>query len=249
MPFNFQLIGAQWNAAHIAQIVVSYEAALPERAWPNWVLGNHDNPRLASRIGTAQARVAAMLLLTLRGTPTLYYGEELGMKDVDIPAASVRDPAGLRQPGKGQGRDPERTPMRWDTSTHAGFTRGEPWLPVGAIGDVNVASQEDDDSSMLALYCRLLALRRSEPALTAGTIERVIAHGDVLSYERCFEGKRLFVALNMGALTAALAAPCGRVLLSTRGVRRSVDVEGELMLDAGEGVIVDLRTSVTASET
>ena len=93
MPFNFHLILMQWNAEQIANFIEQYEAALPAGAWPNWVLGNHDQPRLASRIGTAQARVAAVLLLTLRGTPTLYYGDELGMPDARISADEVRDPA------------------------------------------------------------------------------------------------------------------------------------------------------------
>ena len=93
LPFNFQLLQTAWNAASIARIVEEYEAALPSGAWPNWVLGNHDKPRIASRIGEAQARVAAMLLLTLRGTPTIYYGEEIGMKDIPISSEQVQDPA------------------------------------------------------------------------------------------------------------------------------------------------------------
>ena len=93
LPFNFHLMQCPWNAAAIAQVIVEYEQALPVGAWPNWVLGNHDQPRIASRIGKAQARLAAMLLLTLRGTPTMYYGEEIGMINVAIPAAEVQDPA------------------------------------------------------------------------------------------------------------------------------------------------------------
>ena len=116
LPFNFQLLllRQSWDRAPPwAAIITQYEAALPPGAWPNWVLGNHDRPRMATRVGTAQARVAAMLLLTLRGTPTLYMGDELGMIDTPIPAEAVRDPAELREPGKGQGRDPERTPFPW----------------------------------------------------------------------------------------------------------------------------------------
>jgi alpha-glucosidase len=238
MPFNFQLITAQWTASHIAAIVSAYERALPVHAWPNWVLGNHDNPRVASRIGASQARVAAMLLLTLRGTPTLYYGDEIGMTDVDIPPERVRDPAGLRQPGLGQGRDPERTPMQWDASLNAGFTEGEPWLPVGDAGAVNVASQNGAASSLLSLYRRLLSLRRSEPALVAGTLERVAAHEDVLTFERRLGDIRLFVALNMGASVSTLPAPAGRVLLSTSEAHDGSDVVGELTLQGGEAVVI-----------
>ena len=89
----------------VAQLIRAYEASLPEGAWPNWVLGNHDRPRVATRVGVAQARIAAMLLLTLRGTPTLYYGDEIGMPHVPIPQNRIRDPFELRVPGKGVGRD------------------------------------------------------------------------------------------------------------------------------------------------
>ena len=116
LPFNFNLMWAKWRPAAILELVRQYEAALPEGAWPSWVLGNHDQMRIASRVGPAQARVAMVLLLTLRGTPTLYNGDELGLEDVPIPPAQARDPFGLNMPGTGQGRDPERTPMPWDTS-------------------------------------------------------------------------------------------------------------------------------------
>ena len=145
-----------WSAAGIAHIIAEYEAALPAGAWPNWVLGNHDNHRIASRIGTAQARVAAMLLLTLRGTPTIYYGEEIGMEDVAISAAEVQDPYEKRQPGIGVGRDPERTPMQWDGGPGAGFTTGKPWLRLADDHATrNVAAQATDATSVLALYRRL----------------------------------------------------------------------------------------------
>lgn len=101
LPFNFQLIGAQWQADVIDRLVRDYEAALPPGAAPNWVLGNHDKPRIASRVGPERARLAAMLLLTLRGTPTLYYGDEIGMTDVDIPPDEVQDPFEKNEPGRG----------------------------------------------------------------------------------------------------------------------------------------------------
>ncbi|HZO13477.1 MAG TPA: alpha-amylase family glycosyl hydrolase, partial [Polyangiaceae bacterium] len=131
MPFNFGLLTAQWNARSVREIVDSIERALPKGAWPNWVLGNHDEPRIASRIGDAPARVAMMLLLTLRGTPTLYYGDELGMRDVPIPPERVQDPWALMNPDKPAfNRDPARTPMRWTAERHSGFCPGEtePWL-------------------------------------------------------------------------------------------------------------------------
>ena len=183
LPFNFQLIDAPWNAQGLARIIADYEAALPRGGWPNWVLGNHDRPRSATKRGPAQARVAAMLLLTLRGTPTLYYGDELGMREGIIPADRVRDPRELREPGLGLGRDPVRTPMPWDESPQAGFTTGEPWLPLAAgWREENVAVQMARPASMLALHRALLALRRATPALATGSIRMIATGGDVLAY-------------------------------------------------------------------
>jgi alpha-glucosidase len=114
LPFNFRLIYQGWDADTLRRSVEAYEAALPEGAWRNWVLGNHDQHRTASRVGAMQARVACMLLLTLRGTPTCYYGDEIGMEDVPIPSHKVHDPAAVNQPEIAHisGRDPERTPMQ-----------------------------------------------------------------------------------------------------------------------------------------
>jgi alpha-glucosidase len=221
-------------------MVSDYYRALPEHAWPNWVLCNHDNPRVASRLGAAQARVAAVLLLTLRGTPTLYYGDEIGMIDGEIPPDQVQDPAELRQPGIGQGRDPERTPMQWDLSLpHAGFTSGQPWLPVGAA--TSVSGQDGEASSMLSLYRRLLSIRRSNAALLEGAIENLTAHGDVLTYERRSGDQRFFMGLNMGAADAAAPLPSGTVLLSTLPGRRGESItEGANRLAAGEALIIKL---------
>ena len=130
LPFNFALLSTLWSARAIEKIIAEYEGALPAGAWPNWVLGNHDRPRVASRVGQAQARVAAMLLLTLRGTPTLYYGDEIGMQQVAIAPDQVRDPFEKNVPGLGVGRDGCRTPMQWDATPHAGFRRRAPWLPL-----------------------------------------------------------------------------------------------------------------------
>jgi alpha-glucosidase len=200
LPFNFQLIDAPWDAATLADAIADYEAALPPHGWPNWVLGNHDRPRIATRVGAAQARVAAMLLLTLRGTPTLYYGDEIGLTDVAIPADRVQDPRELREPGLGLGRDPVRTPMAWDDSPNAGFTSGAPWLPLHADWRTrNVAAQADDPASMLTLYHRLLALRGAHRALAIGSFATIAAEDDVLAYERRHEGERIIVALNLGA--------------------------------------------------
>jgi alpha-glucosidase len=241
VPFNFELLSAAWNARGIAGYVDRYLAALPAGAWPNWVLGNHDTPRVASRLGPAQARVAAMLLLTLPGTPILYQGDELGLEDVPIPAGEALDPIARLVPGRG--RDPERTPMPWDPGPGAGFTGGHPWLPVGERNrSRSVAAQRDDPGSMLSLHRRLLRLRRAAPALAAGGYQPVEAAGDVLAYLRAGDDQRYLVVLNLGADPARLAVPGppagGRVLVSTHPDRDGEAVGGVLELRGDEGVVV-----------
>ena len=251
LPFNFQLVDAPWNAPALRAMIAEYEAALPSpESWPNWVLGNHDRPRIASRIGEAQARVAAMLLLTLRGTPTLYYGDELGLGHVEIPASWVQDPRELRQPGLGLGRDPVRTPMPWDVTPNAGFTTGAPWLPLNADWATrNVAQLAAAPGSILALHERLLALRRAHPALSIGDItllDAVDAAPDVLVYERHYDGDRLLVALNLGSSSQALRVPAwlGHTpLLSTlegeHAPGRAAPGDGRIVLRPDEGVIFE----------
>lgn len=199
LPFNFQLIDAPWEARSIATFIDAYEAALPPGGWPNWVLGNHDVPRISARLGDAQARVAAMLLLTLRGTPTLYQGDEIGIGDIAIPADQLVDPRELREPGLGLGRDPARTPMAWDISDNAGFTTGKPWLPLHADWRTrNVEVERRDPHSMLNFHRDMLAMRRASKALSIGRYRAVEADGDVLAYERLHGDERLLIVLNLG---------------------------------------------------
>jgi alpha-glucosidase len=216
LPFNFHLMQSAWNAEAIAKVITDYEAALPRGAWPNWVVGNHDQPRIATRVGSGLARIAAMLLLTLRGTPTMYYGEEIGMTDVPIPAAEIQDPAEKNQPGKGQGRDPERTPMQWDGSPSAGFTTGKPWLRLSAdYEQVNVATLSQAADSMLNLYRGLISLRSTNAALHSGGVEAVAAGNNVLRYERVEDNQRFAVVLNFSGVGATIQVPAGQPVLST----------------------------------
>jgi alpha-glucosidase len=253
MPFNFQLITMPWNARAIAAAVEGYEASLPSYGWPNWVVGNHDNHRVATRIGGNQARVAAMLLLTLRGTPTMYYGDEIGMHDVTIPTGRVQDPFEKNVPGIGLGRDPERTPMQWDGGPNAGFSQAgvEPWLPLAEdFAQINVAAQREDPRSMLSLYRRLLALRRQEPALAHGSYHAVAARqdqDDVLAYRRRDGATEFLVVLNLGSQAKEIPASGeadqlrqGTVVLSTYLDREGEAVGDALSLRADEGVIVAL---------
>lgn len=241
LPFNFHLLSTPWEAKALAALIDRYEAALPPGGWPNWVLGNHDRSRVASRLGKAQARVAAMLLLTLRGTPTLYQGDEIGMTDVPIPPHLVQDPWEKNLPGLGLGRDPARTPMPWDGTPGAGFTGGEPWLPLGPeAARVNVAAQAADPGSELALHRALLALRRAEPALSVGSYRRVSAGDDVLLYERAHGGRRLWVLLNLGRELRMVDAPAegAHIRVSTHLDRDGEPVAGNVRLRPNEGVVI-----------
>ncbi|NGX96306.1 MAG: DUF3459 domain-containing protein [Candidatus Afipia apatlaquensis] len=240
LPFNFALISTPWNARAIAKLVDDYEAALPAGAWPNWVLGNHDRQRIASRSGTDQARVAAMLLLTLRGTPTLYYGDEIGMRQVAIAPDRVRDPWGKNVPG--MGRDGCRTPMQWDDTAYAGFSVCEPWLPLSKdIALVNVAAEREDTASMLSLYRALITLRRARPELALGGYRLVSAADDLLVYAREHQDQRLLVALNLGMASVSLEVR-GRVLLSTFMDRQAEVIDGLLGLRGAEGVVIELSS-------
>lgn len=240
LPCNFQLIENPWEASRLCRVIADYEASLPSFAWPNWVMGSHDAPRIAGRVGEAQARVAAMLLLTLRGTPTLYQGDELGIGQVEIPRERIRDPQHLRQPHLDIGRDRSRTPFPWDPSPHAGFSTVEPWLPLNADWPTrNAETQGHAAESMLSLYRDLLALRRGRAALAIGDIELLGASGDVLTYERVAPGERLLIALNLGAAPAQAPRASRRMtrcLLSTHGPR-----DAESGLAPNEGAVFELE--------
>ena len=241
LPFNFQLLQAVWRADAIDKIIRDYEKSLPAGAWPNWVLGNHDRHRIASRVGPAQARVAAMLLLTLRGTPTVYYGDEVGLEQVQIPSEEVQDPWEKNEPGLGLGRDPCRTPMPWDATANAGFTTGKPWLPLNEDWRTrNVAVEAADPDSMLGLHRRLMALRRERAALCLGDYRPVSAEDGVLVYERRVGDERLVVALNLThePQTAALPGDASwRPVLSTTPDAPEPG-GGKLSLAADQGVIL-----------
>ena len=241
LPFNFALLSAPWNVRAIEKIIHDYEAALPPGAWPNWVLGNHDRPRVASRVGHDQARVAAMLLLTLRGTPTLYYGDEIGMRQVAIAPDQVRDPFEKNVPDIGVGRDGCRTPMQWDATRYAGFSTSAPWLPVAddSVRE-NVVNLAADARSILTLYKALIGLRKKLPLLQLGNWVPVAAEGDLLLYRRERDGNAVMIALNLGDQPVSIAAGLnGTILLSTFLDRERETIEGAVDLRGNEGVIID----------
>ncbi|GAA5511870.1 oligo-1,6-glucosidase [Deinococcus carri] len=222
LPFNFHLILLGWDAAQVRAFVDGYDAACrAAQSWPNWVLGNHDQPRFKSRVGADQYRTAQTLLLTLRGTPTAYYGDEIGMENVPVPPDRLVDPAGLQQPGTpSAGRDPERTPMQWDSGPNAGFAPAgvTPWLPLADDADrVNVQAQEGDPHSDLNYFRALTALRREHPALLGGDYRSLdTGHADVFAFERTLGDERLVVLLNFGGETREVGEVAGgETLLSS----------------------------------
>jgi alpha-glucosidase len=199
LPFNFSLLSVPWNAHAIAETVRGFEGALPAGAWPNWVLGNHDEPRVAARVGPRAARVAMMLLLTLRGTPTLYYGDELALPDVAVPPERMQDPQARVDPT--MSRDPQRSPMLWEPGEGHGFTapHSEPWLPFAHdAGVLCVERQARDPRSMLSLTRSLLAARRASPALAGGDWAPLDAPADVIAYRRSAGADKRVVLLNLG---------------------------------------------------
>jgi alpha-glucosidase len=242
LPFNFHILQAPWDAESLRAVIGSVCAALPEGAHANWVFGNHDQARIASRIGRAQARGAMMLLLTLRGAPTLYYGEEIGMVNVEIPAGRIRDPWGVAQPA--QGRDPERTPMQWDGSSNGGFCPPgvDPWLPLAPdAGEVNVAAQRDDPGSMLSLTRRLLAIRREHPAVAHGDLELIDDSPEgTLAFRRQTDGPCVVVALNLAAEERTLCgAGPGRILVGTDHRRDGGVVPSSVDLRPNEALVIE----------
>ncbi|MDQ2965565.1 MAG: alpha-amylase family glycosyl hydrolase, partial [Chloroflexota bacterium] len=242
LAFNFMFLRAPWSADAFRDRVETFEQLLPAEAWPDYTLSNHDNSRAVSRyapggdliVGRRRARLAAMMLLTLRGTPFVYYGEEIGVADGPIPADRIVDVAS---------RDPCRTPMQWDGTARGGFSAGEPWLPVGPETEVvNVEAQRGDPSSMFTLYRRLIAERRASPALRRGSYRTVKSPKSVFAYVREADGERRFVALNFSSRPANVAIPggAGRLRLSTDPSRAEGALGGALELGPDEGVLADL---------
>lgn len=245
LPFNFRLMHIPWQASAMRQSVDEMEAALPDFAWPNYVLNNHDFPRFASRAGgQEQARLAAMMLLTLRGTPTLYYGDELGMENGVIPPDKIQDPQGVNL-GAGWTRDVCRTPMQWNAGKNAGFSEVEPWLPVSAdFAHRNVAVMLGEPGSILNLHRKLLALRKGSPALKWGSYRAVdTACEDCFVYCRETEDESYLVALNFASQARAISVQergDARIALSTH-IDRDAEIDlNDIQLRSHEGLIVRL---------
>jgi alpha-glucosidase len=247
LAHNFVFLHLPWEAAAIRASVREFAGLATVSAWPTWFLENHDHSRAATRYATGpgtgqrRARVAAMLTCALRGTPFLYYGQELGLPDAEIPPECVKDI---------EGRDPERAPMPWLRPSHAGlgagFTTGRPWLPVAADAErLCVEAEQDDPASMLSFVRQLLRLRAREAALRSGTQRLVDAGLDIFCLERQLD-QRFLVALNFSSGSMPLGlhdeVDEGATLeLSTDPGRPQGSVDPRaLLLGPDEGVILRL---------
>ena len=247
LAHNFRFVLQPWKAASFQDVVDEWHALAPADAWPDWLLENHDHNRVASRYGEdddgqLRARLALMMVLTLRGTPFLYQGQELGLPDGVVPDALIVDVAG---------RDPERCPIPWQPTSQggpaAGFSTGTPWLPVLADADtLNAQTQDGDPRSALWLTRRLLGLRRDFSQLTVGDYQAVAVGDDVYAYLRSGEGRRLLVVLNFAAvakeisLDSTVGVRAAQLLLSTDPERGTGPVELSLLMQASEGVVLEL---------
>ena len=219
-------------------MVAETERLVPPESWPVWTLGNHDLSRYATRWAKgdpAKARLALMLLLTLRGTPVLYYGDELAMTDTHVPDDRLVD---LQRLEHKPPRDPYRTPMPWSAGTGHGFTDdgAEPWLPFGDHREVNVATQRDNPGSPLHLTRDLIALRREREDLRSGAYERLDAPDGAWAYRR---GARHAVALNLSDAAATLPGLGGTVLIGTDRARDGDAVADGLELGPWDGVVLE----------
>lgn len=245
LAFNFSFLNAAWSAEAFRGEVESFEAALPDGAWPDIVLSNHDVVRHATRHagrgrGDARARAAAALLLTLRGTPFLYYGEEIGMRNVEIPVERMQDPL-ARTIHPRLCRDGERTPMQWSEAADAGFGSSTPWIPFGLdVSLRNVAAQRDDPTSLLCLYRELLSLRRRTPALHRGSYRSLDLADGVFAYERACSGSLARIAINLSDEDRRVSLGPGKVVegLSTGSGRPRPMSASELELQPDEAVVL-----------
>jgi alpha-glucosidase len=236
LAFDFSLVLRPFEADALRAVVEESERELPAWALPAWTLSNHDIVRFPTRWCAEddhRSRCALLVLLCLRGMPVLYYGDELGLPQTDVPAERRLDRPGLRE--KPPGRDGARTPMPWSDEPGGGFTAPgvEPWLPFGSLAR-NVRSQRDDRRSMLSFARDLLAARRASDDLRRGAYATVPAPAGAWAWRR---GERTLVAVNLSRGETAVRVD-GKVTIGTRRERDGEQVAGVLELGPWEGAVV-----------
>jgi alpha-glucosidase len=244
LPLNFALLDTEWNAFALQATIDAYFNAIPDDGWPDFVIGGHDKHRVASKLGQAQSRILAMLLMTIRGTPFLFAGDEIGSEQVKIPRERIQDPFERLVKGFDLGRDPERAPLRWDDTERGGFTTDEPWLPLSEDRSRSVETQRRDTRSLLHLYRELIALRRTEPCLLHGEYRPLRAHNDIFWFARSLDQTEILVGLNLCREPRLWEwQGSGVRLISSYLDREPAKVEGPIHLRPNEGVIVKISRS------
>ena len=249
--FEFSTLFSSWIPSSFWHNIQRWYDALRSDAWPTVVMNNHDVRRAATRYNfwnedDARLQIAAALLLTLRGTPFLYYGEEIGMRDIRVPRSQIQDPIGKRYWPFYPGRDGCRSPMQWDAEPNAGFSTAQPWLPPHPnYLQRNVAAQQAASGSLWHWYRRLIAVRRELPALRQGMFQWLTFHPQrLLAYLRQTEGQMALVALNYYgrpvrlALGGELQRHKWRLALSNRRETLPPVTGGWLPLAGHEAVIL-----------
>ncbi len=255
MNFYFELLHCRWYAGAFRRCIERWEEALPQGAWPAYTLSNHDVTRAVSRYyakagdSGVKAKLLLLLLLTLRGTPFIYYGEEIAMKEAVLSKENLKDPVGVRWYPLHRGRDGCRTPMQWNGSAYAGFSKVEPWLPVGSDSEtLNVAGQEADLNSQLNFTRQLIWMRKSLPALYEGSYRSITENMPAVCfcYLRESGQQKVLICLNFSAhshtIQPQLAGNGGRILISTNPGHKPDRITGELTLEAYEGCLVEIIT-------
>nr|MBD3359322.1 alpha-amylase [Candidatus Buchananbacteria bacterium] len=247
-PFNFNFIRLPWSAWAYRNFLDNYKENLSEGDWPNFVLGNHDRPRVASRLESRKkARLVAMLQLTLKGMPFIYYGEEIGMSDVPIKPSQQKDPWGKNVSGFDLGRDSHRTPMQWSTKKYAGFSKTKPWLPVARNYLIfNVKKELADNKSILNLYNNLINFRKKSEAITDGIYYSLdIRTKDIFAYVRETTKEKILIILNFASKRKKLSLPfsqaelvCNTYLTKKSGQKINLN---KLYLRPFEGYVLKLK--------
>ena len=250
LAFDFSLIFSVWQASSYYKIIRNYYQHIPQKGWPCFFLSNHDIGRSVGRTilsfyKHSKAKLHATLLLTLKGTPFVYYGDEIGMENTDIPKHKIRDLYGKLFYPFYKGRDGARTPMQWNDTDFAGFSMVEPFLPINNNHkSINVETSSKDEKSVYATYKKLIKLRNQHPVLQSGEI-KFMNKGDknVLIYSRYSENKKIVVFLNFGFLPKKIKNTEVSTILFSTHEKNNKEIEGNILLEAYEGLVIESAIS------
>lgn len=241
-PFNFSLMSLPWNASDQKKFIDEFDEMVGHDYFPTYVLGNHDEPRIVTKLGKKAARTAALLQLTLRGIPFIYYGEELGMKNMEIPPDKVRDPMAVNMKDFNFGRDPERTPMQWNNSEFGGFSSVEPWLPLEKdFRQRNVESEKEDEKSYFNLYKSIIYLRKTRKSLVSGHhLPLDFKNQNILGFIRKEGNEKTLIIVNFSADTQIVELPTGswKTILSTNLDIENRKEKDRISIRPNEGLIL-----------